>query len=216
MWSGGIAARYLLGARSRLLSGTARSALGSTALGVAAMVISMALMSGYSDSVQSRLLEAGPLIVSPLGDASVDPGAADRIAERLRALPDAGTVAVTVAGQGSLASSGNPAGVDVLTRGVVPGASSFGATEGQLARGDVGIEAIVVGRELQRTLGVSEGDLVRLTAIVASVLPDPDSPTARSASAAPSRPDSPSTTAAIPWSTGTRRLLSGEAGWSSR
>ena len=55
-----IAARYLLGARSRLLSGTARSALGSTALGVAAMVISMALMSGYSDSVQSRLLEAGP------------------------------------------------------------------------------------------------------------------------------------------------------------
>ncbi len=163
-----IAARYLLGARSRLLSGTARSALGSTALGVAAMVISMALMSGYSDSVQSRLLEAGPLIVSPLGDASVDPGAADRIAERLRALPGAGTVAVTVAGQGSLASSGNPAGVDVLTRGVVPGASSFGATEGQLARGDVGIEAIVVGRELQRTLGVSEGDLVRLTAIVAS------------------------------------------------
>ena len=163
-----IAARYLLGARSRLLSGTARSALGSTALGVASMVISMALMSGYSGSVQNRLLEAGPLIVSPFGDAAVDPGAADRIAERLRALPGTGTVAVTVAGQGSLASSGNPAGVDVWTRGVVPGASSFGASEGQLARGDGEIEAIVVGRELERTLGVSEGDLVRLTAILAS------------------------------------------------
>ena len=163
-----IAARYLLGARSRLLSGTARSALGSTALGVAAMVISMALMSGYSDSVQSRLLEAGPLLVSPLGDAEVDPVAADRIAERLRDLPGAGTVFVTVAGRGLLASRGNPAGVDVWTRGVLPGASSFGATEGQLARGDGKIEAIVVGGELQRTLGVAEGDLVRLTAVVDS------------------------------------------------
>ncbi len=168
-----IAARYLLGARSRLLSGTARSALGSTALGVASMVISMALMSGYSGSVQNRLLEAGPLIVSPSGDAASDPAAADRIAERLRNVPGTGTVGVTVAGQGSLASSGNPAGVDVWTRGVLPGASSFGASEGQLARGEGAIEAIVVGGELQRTLGVSEGDLVRLTAIVASGLSGP-------------------------------------------
>ena len=160
-----IAARYLLGARSRLLSGTARSALGSTALGVAAMVISMALMSGYSDSVQSRLLEAGPLIVSPLGEAEEDPAAADLIAERLRPVAGIRGVSVTVAGTGLLASSGNPAGVDVWTRGVLPGASSFGATAGQLARDDAGIDAMVVGRELQRTLGVTEGDLVLLTAI---------------------------------------------------
>ena len=161
-----IAARYLVGARSRLLSGTARSALGSTALGVASMVISMALMSGYSDSVQRRLLEAGPLLVQPLGDAASEPAAADRIAERLRDVPGAGTVAVTVAGQGLLASSGNRAGVDVTTRGVLPGASSFGASEEQLARDEAGFEAIVVGRELQRALGVSEGDRVSLTAIL--------------------------------------------------
>ena len=160
-----IAARYLLGARSRLLSGTARSALGSTALGVAAMVISMALMSGYSDSVLSQLLKAGPLLVSPFGDAAEDPVAADRIAEGLRLVPGVAGVSVTVAGTGLLASNANRAGVDVWTRGVVPGASSFGVKEGQLARGDAGIESIVLGRELQRTLNVARGDLVRLTAI---------------------------------------------------
>ena len=160
-----IAARYLFGARSRLLSGTARSALGSTALGVASMVISMALMSGYSDSVVSQLLRAGPLAVTPLGDAEEDLAAADRTAEELRRVPGVAGVSVTVHGVGLLASSANRAGVDVWTRGVVPGASSFGATEGQLAHDDVGIESIVLGRELQRTLGVTEGDLVRLTTI---------------------------------------------------
>jgi lipoprotein-releasing system permease protein len=160
-----IAARYLFGARSRLLSGTARSALGSTALGVAAMVISMALMSGYSDSVLSQLLRAGPLVVSLPGDAAEDPVAADRIADGLRPVRGVAGVSVTVAGTGLLASNANRAGVDVWTRGVLPGASSFGATEGQLEHGDVGIESIVLGRELQRTLDVAEGDPVRLTTI---------------------------------------------------
>ena len=160
-----IVARYLFGARSRLLSGTARSALGSTALGVASMVISMALMSGYSDSVLSQLLKAGPLAVTPLGDAEEDLAAADRIAEDLRRVPGVAGVSVTVAGVGLLASSANRAGVDVWTRGVVPGVSSFGATQAQLAHDDSGVESIVLGRELQRTLGVTQGDLVRLTTI---------------------------------------------------
>ena len=129
------------------------------------MVISMALMSGYSDSVLSQLLKAGPLAVSPLGDAAEDPAAADRIAEGLRRVPGVAGVSVTVAGAGLLASNANRAGVEVWTRGVVPGASSFGATEGQLAHDDVGIESIVLGRELKRTLDVAQGDLVRLTTI---------------------------------------------------
>lgn len=160
-----IAARYLFGARSRLLSGTARSALGSTALGVAAMVISMALMSGYSDSVLNQLLRAGPLIVSPFGDAEEDPEAAERLAERLRSVPGVAGVSVTVAGTGLLASNANRAGVDVLTRGVLPGASSFGAAEDQLVHDDEGIESIVPGRELQRILDAGQGDSVRLTTI---------------------------------------------------
>ena len=163
-----VAGRYLLGGRSRLLSGTARSALGSTGLGVAAMVISMALMSGYSSSVEERLLHAGPLLVQPTMETALDLEAADRMAERLREVPGAGTVGVNVAGRGVLSSRGNPAGVDVWLRGVVPGASLFGANERQLAKSEDGLEAILLGRELARRLEVTEGDLPRLAAVGAA------------------------------------------------
>jgi len=163
-----IAARYLLGGRSRLLTGTARSALGSTGLGVAAMVVSMALMSGYTSSVENRLLQSGPLVVTPLGEAAGDLTSADETAGRLRRLPGVERVGATLAGQGALASRGNPAGVDVWFRGVLPGASSFGAGEEQLEQSADGFDAIVLGRQLQRTLGAADGDLLRLTAIVGS------------------------------------------------
>ena len=163
-----IAARYLLGGRSRLLTGTARSALGSTGLGVAAMVVSMALMRGYTSSVENRLLQSGPVVVTPLGEAAGDLASADETAGRLRRLPGVERVGVTLAGQGALASRANPAGVDVWFRGVLPGASSFGAGEEQLERSADGFDAIVLGRQLQRTLGTADGDLLRLTAIVGS------------------------------------------------
>lgn len=163
-----IAARYLLGGRSRLLTGTARSALGSTGLGVAAMVVSMALMTGYVNSVEKRLLQSGPLVVTPLGEAAGDVARADRAAERLRRLPGVERVGVTLAGQGALASGANPAGVDVWFRGVLPGASSFGAGERELAPDPGGLDGVVLGRQLQRTLGAEDGDLLRLTAIVGS------------------------------------------------
>ncbi|HET9228406.1 MAG TPA: hypothetical protein VFR31_17150, partial [Thermoanaerobaculia bacterium] len=47
-----IAWRFLRGHRSRLLDGTARAALLATALGVTAMVIAMALMTGYREDLQ--------------------------------------------------------------------------------------------------------------------------------------------------------------------
>ncbi|MDE2850965.1 MAG: ABC transporter permease [Acidobacteriota bacterium] len=163
-----VAARYLLGGRSRLLTGTARSALGSTGLGVAAMVVSMALMSGYTSSVEERLLQSGPLVVTPLGEAAGDLESADATADRLRPLPGVERVGVTLAGQGQLLSRTNPAGVDVWFRGVLPGASSFGAGEEELGRSVDGLDAVVLGRQLQRTLGAADGDLVRLTAVVGS------------------------------------------------
>ena len=168
-----IAARYLLGGRSRLLTGTARSALGSTGLGVAAMVVSMALMSGYTSSVEERLLQSGPLVVTPLGEAAGDIAAADETAARLRRLPGVERVGVTLAGQGGLASRTNPAGVDVWFRGVLPGASSLGARAEQLERSADGVDAVVLGSQLQRTLGANEGDTVRLTAIVGSASGEP-------------------------------------------
>ena len=132
------------------------------------MVVSMALMSGYTSSVENRLLQSGPLVVTPLGEAAGDLASADETAGRLRRLSGVERVGVTLAGQGALASRTNPAGVDVWFRGVLPGASSFGAGEEELERNADGFDAVVLGRQLQRTLGAADGDLLRLTAIVGS------------------------------------------------
>ncbi len=128
----------------------------------------MALMSGYTNSVEKRLLQSGPLVVTPIGEAAGDVAQADRTAERLRGLPGVERVGVTLAGRGALASGANPAGVDVWFRGVLPGASTFGAGERELAADAAGFDGVVLGRQLQRTLGAADGDLLRLTAIVGS------------------------------------------------
>ncbi len=51
-----IAWRYLGGRRTALLQSTARAALVSTLIGVAAMVIAMALMAGYTEELQTKLI----------------------------------------------------------------------------------------------------------------------------------------------------------------
>ncbi len=132
------------------------------------MVVSMALMSGYTSTVERRLLQSGPVIVTPLGEVAGEIGWADAAAERLRRLPGVESVGVTLAGQGVLASKANPAGVDVRFRGVLPGASSLGAGERELAGKGDGFAPAVLGRQLQRVLGAADGDLLRLTAIVGS------------------------------------------------
>ena len=58
-----IAWRFLRGRRSRLLDGTARAALAATALGVTAMIIAMALMTGYREDLRRKLVEGNAPIV---------------------------------------------------------------------------------------------------------------------------------------------------------
>lgn len=47
--------RFLRGHKSRLLAGTAFAALLATAVGVLAMVIAMALMTGYREDLQAKI-----------------------------------------------------------------------------------------------------------------------------------------------------------------
>ena len=63
-----IAWRFLRGRQSRLLDGTARAALLSTALGVMAMIIAMALMTGYRQDLQSKLVRGNAAVIAyPVG-----------------------------------------------------------------------------------------------------------------------------------------------------
>lgn len=153
--------RFLAGRRqSRLLDSSARVAVVATALGVAAQVVAMGLMSGYRGDLERKLIGGNAAIVAyPTGLA--DPVAA---AEAARAEPGVRRVDRVVYGQGILAAEGGGEAVVALRGAEADGGGSLAATAEQLAvRG--GLPGALLGSELARTLGVVEGQPVRLTAL---------------------------------------------------
>lgn len=158
-----VAWRFLRGHGSRLLSGTARAALLATALGVTAMVVAMALMTGYSEDLQAKLIGDNAAVGAyPLSAeaAKLTPGA--RAA--LLALTEVTAVHQVAYGQGLLAGADPSRAVEVTLRGEEPGASTRARAE-QLAPGPEGLPGVVLGVELAHKLGVSPGEVVRLTAL---------------------------------------------------
>lgn len=158
-----LARRFLGGRHSRLLDGTARAALLATALGVTSMVIAMALMTGYTEDLQRKLLGDNAAVGAyPVSD-DLEMSAEARAA--LAAVPGIARVDRVTYGQGLLTSGDAPDRVkEVVLRGVEPG-NSQRATPEQLAAGEGGVFGAVVGSELARQLEVEEGDLLRLTAL---------------------------------------------------
>ncbi|MEM9291537.1 MAG: FtsX-like permease family protein [Acidobacteriota bacterium] len=162
-WS--LAWRTLRGRRrSRLLSGTAQVALLATALGVTALVIAMALMTGYRDELEQKLSGGdGAVLAIPLrAGGPADP---QGDVEQISAVPGVVAVRQVVLGQGVLTSEADPQGLEVTVRGIDPGAGLLGASEEQLAADDEGLPGAVLGVELARHLGVEAGDPLRLAAV---------------------------------------------------
>ncbi len=158
----------MLGERSRILSSTAWAALLATALGVTAMVVAMALMTGYTEDLQRKLIGLqGEVIASPLvhqgfeRDAAVLEQAAD-----LAGVARAGRVAY---GEGSLSSRELPEGVSVVLRGTDPDydptAGKAGVSPAALAPDAEGVSGALLGKELQRRLAVESGDVLRLVVL---------------------------------------------------
>jgi lipoprotein-releasing system permease protein len=155
--------------RSRLLDGTARSALLATALGVTAMVVAMALMTGYREDLQRKLVRGNAaVVIYPLageesGRVGVDP------AKRLLALPGVQRVGRVVYGQGSLSFDGsagaNAGDVEVILRGIDPGGGQLAARAEQIATGNDGLAGVVLGKDLAVRLGAKKGDLIRLVSL---------------------------------------------------
>jgi len=170
-----VAWRFLRHRRSRLLDGTARAALAATALGVTAMVIAMALMSGYREDLQAKLLSGNAAVLAyPIapGGASGEAGAelpARAVAE-LEAVSGVVRVGQVAYAQGALSAAAAPGGgearqVEVTLRGVEPGGGVLGATAEQLAAEEGGIPGAVLGAELARALEVAEGETLRLVVL---------------------------------------------------
>jgi len=157
-----LAWRFLRGRKSRLLNGTAKTALISIALGVVAMVIAMALMTGYREDIQTKLIRGNAAIVLiPLADAEARlPQALDAV----RSAPAVTGVSPVSYGQGSLSG---PAGktVEVTLRGVEPGSAADFSSGSALGMASGGIANVALGDDLASSLGVRRGDVLRLAAI---------------------------------------------------
>lgn len=176
-----VAWRFLRHRRSRLLNGTARAALAATTLGVTAMVIAMALMTGYREDLEAKLLSGNAAVLAyPMGvggESERGSGADADALERLAALPGVDRVGRVIYGQGALSapvregSRGAGEGPrevrqeEVTLRGVEPGGGMLSGTAEQLGRGPGGLPGAVLGAELARTLDAGTGDVLRLVVL---------------------------------------------------
>lgn len=160
---GSLAWRFLRGRRSRLLDGTARSALIATVIGVTAMVIAMALMTGYREDLQQKVIGGNAAIMAyPLSSEGFELPRETR--DALATVPGLETWRRVTYGQGSLAGGAIPEGVDVTLRGaaedeLVPGTPQrVGAAFATVG----GAPGVLAGSGVARRLGVAEGDVLRL------------------------------------------------------
>jgi lipoprotein-releasing system permease protein len=139
--------------------------VGGVFLGVAALIVVLAVMTGFQDGIRDKIISANPhLLVFQAGGGLVDPNA---VARQVRAVPGVRAATPFVLQQALFTSEvggahgglvrgvalDNPAVVEDLRRQVRTG--SLEALAG-------GEPAVLLGRELARTLGVLPGDFVTL------------------------------------------------------
>lgn len=167
-----LAWRYLKGRRSRILTATAGAALVAVTLGVTAMVVAMALMSGYTGDLQRKL-------IGLQGEISVSPALrgldAEAAADSLRGIEGVLRVGRVAYAEGSVSSAAAPEGEGVVIRGIesdgLPGLRTRAKLEADvdLFSGDLidggRLPGVVLGQQLQDRLGVETGDTLRLVVL---------------------------------------------------
>ncbi len=171
-----VAVRYLKSRPSRLVSSVSLLSMSGIALGVAALVVAMGLLSGYRTEIREKLIGANAeIVVFPLvpgGDP--DPAALER---RVAAVPGVRATAPVIYQTGIAASAASPDGADAVLKGVDPAAerrvSELDAylpdAERIVTRAGEGAPAgVAIGAELARRLDVKEGDAITLSVADAS------------------------------------------------
>ncbi len=158
-----IARRFLAGHGSGLLGSSARVALVASALGVAAMGVAMALMTGYRGELERKLVGGSAAVqvfppVEELGESALGD-----LGRSIAMLPGVRGVEAVSYLQGVLSKGG--AATEVTLRGVAPGTGLLGATAEQLAPDADGLPGVVLGRDLAGELGAHAGERLRLTAL---------------------------------------------------
>jgi len=140
--------------------------VGGVFLGVAALIVVLAVMTGFQDGIRDRMIAGNPhLIVLQVGGRGLSD--ANTIARRVERVPGIVSATPFVLQQALFTSPGGGAHGG-LVRGVDLSVPSMVANlQGQLRRGSLeplvkGEPTILLGAELARTLGVTVGDAVTL------------------------------------------------------
>jgi lipoprotein-releasing system permease protein len=147
--------------------------IGGVFLGVAALIVVLAVMTGFQEGIRDKIIAANPhLLVFSAGTGGLPES--DRVAERIRALPGVRSATPFVLQQALFTTAAGGAhgglvrGVDVgnrLVRADLDAQIRLGSAD-PLGAGEPGI---LLGIELARLLGVAVGDPVTLISPQAAV-----------------------------------------------
>lgn len=167
-----IAWRYLKRPTDQLVSAVGMASVLGLVIGVMALVISMALMTGYRRDLQTKLLGGNAeVFVYSIGAPIADPR---RLIDVIRAAPSVVHASPVLFQSGVVTTETNTTGSEVMMKGIEP---SRGRTSPMLARvigprgsfqtpeGDRGVS---VGKYLATKLGVKQGDALSVTVAAGS------------------------------------------------
>jgi lipoprotein-releasing system permease protein len=171
-----VALAYLRSRPSRLVSAVSLLAVGGIALGVAALVVSMGLLSGYRGEIREKLIGANAeVVVYPL--MPVAPEEVEALRRRVERVPRVRATAPVIYQSGLAASAATPDGVDAVVKGIDPAAEARVSPQmkaylpdaaAALAAAPGELPGAAIGVELARKLDVRPGDAILLSVADAS------------------------------------------------
>jgi lipoprotein-releasing system permease protein len=175
-----IARRYLLAQRKQAIIYVISliSVLG-VIVGVAALVVVLALMTGFQDQIQAKIFGANAhlTVFSGMNGRPLDvPAALSRLTRCAPIL----AAAPVIYEKGMAQSELNASGAAVLIKGIEPAAERSITDLAAQVRGDLGILSLpgregrdraILGKDLALNLGVGPGDVVRVIIAQANVSP---------------------------------------------
>lgn len=161
-----LAGRMLRRRSSPLLRTTALASLAAVGLGVASLLVSLALMTGYQDALEEGLLGAGGHLVaySPTDNEGDDPGVRHFRLSRLPGVVAVGRVAYV---PGLALAAGRGDGIAVTVKGAETLPVFADLPEPEPGRP----MPVALGAGAARTLGVAEGDVISIQLATANRLP---------------------------------------------
>ncbi len=168
-----VALGYLRSRPSRLVSSVSLLSIGGIALGVAALVVAMGLLSGYRSEIQGKLIGANAeVVVFPLSLPSGAYPDTRSLQARLARIPRVKAIAAVIYQAGVASSAATPDGTDAIMKGVDPeperAVSQMDAylpdARRVLTPGSPGEPpGVAIGVELARRLDAREGDTIALS-----------------------------------------------------